>query len=164
MRWVVKRVVLRGNRNIVSDMNAKCQCFAISVLNHDLFDESRGESWGELSPQLCADVNYDSDVKCHYFVTQVLFCCVVRCVVRWVVKWHCSNCEAPFIMTYMQNVIISLYLCCFSELWGQFWSQFWGAITRDIMAKCQYFVINYFILLSRAVSCEVNSEVILSLP
>ena len=66
-------IELHRNRNIFSDINAKCQYFITHVLNHYFFDESRGESGGELSHQLCADIHYDRDAKCYYFLTIVCF-------------------------------------------------------------------------------------------
>ena len=77
-------IELHRNRNIVSDLNAKCQYFVTTVLNHDFVDESRRESGGELSPQLCADIKYDRDAKHHLLNDESarLMNCEVRREVR----------------------------------------------------------------------------------
>ena len=95
---------------------------------------------------------------------------VVTSAVRWhslrqrykmsLFRYHCAvllrrevrrevRCEVPLLelwgaLHYDINAKCQLFhwrKCCFGELWSEFWSQFWGAITRDVIAKCKYFVI-----------------------
>jgi len=104
---VVKSEVHRRHRsrNIVSDMNAKCQYYVRRVLNHDFVDDflmSREENREVSRRPSCALTSHMTSMQNIIIpLDQVLFewimRSVVRCVVRCVVKRHESNCEAPCI-------------------------------------------------------------------
>ena len=117
----------RMRRNIVSDMNAKCQYFFRGVLNHDFVDDmlmSREEIREVSSRPSCAltwNMTAMQNIIIHFkkVLFQWITKSVVRCVVMCVVKRHDWNCEAPFNKHKCNMSLFQVRKWCFDELWRE---------------------------------------------
>ena len=106
------------------------------------------KSCGELRSKFWGDIKYAIITKQQYCFTPVLSLWIVRCVVRWVVRWLplWHECRTSTLMTYMQNIIISLtkVLIITFVMW----------IVRWIVRR----VIKYELHRSRKIVSDINAK------